>query len=295
MHSVKIFGERNTGTNALAKIIERNSASRCLPAVAADVDPAAARRAYRRWNTAARRERIIDSVFAPRGPLDAWKHCATDFPDASLFANTLVLFTVRHPASWLVSLFRKPYHRLGPKVRSIEELMMTPAQTVDRERLGARSLLPLDLYQRKFDSYVELAARLTEHGVPHHFVRFEDLILRQEEVFRAIAPDLADAGKQFQELRKSTKDESKTLEDYQRYYGEELWRSRLCGLEDAVNSQIDWDRFRRFGYERLKADAAAPVSVQTPGGGSFRVPRYRSQAAVLRQSTAAGSRASLKR
>src|SRR5436190_895293 len=107
--AVKIFGERNTATNALAKVIALNSGARCLPSTAAELDPDSARQA--RWSLTQRsKERKIDAIFSGRGPLEAWKHCATNFPDASAFASALVVFTLRHPASWLLSLYKHPYH-----------------------------------------------------------------------------------------------------------------------------------------------------------------------------------------
>ena len=66
---IKIFGERNTSTNALHLLIERNSVARLAPSVARDLDPTIARRlkwARRLRLPHALRERMIDRVFAGR-------------------------------------------------------------------------------------------------------------------------------------------------------------------------------------------------------------------------------------
>ncbi|WP_028969891.1 hypothetical protein [Sphingomonas sp. URHD0057] len=247
---VKIFGERNTATNALQKVIELNSAARCLPSTAIQLDPGAAQRA--RWSLTRRsRERKIDAIFAGRGALEAWKHCATDFRDASAFANVLVTFTVRHPASWLLSLYKHPYHELGRTVRDLTGFIHAPWPTVGRERLGGGEFRPLELYQRKLDSYFELEERLGQAGMDYRFVKFEDLILRQQSAFEEVAQCLFDPKPEFEELRQSTKDRTKQLDDYKRYYGFENWRSELTGHEDAVNGEIEWARLDRFGYAPL--------------------------------------------
>lgn len=245
---VKIFGERNTGTNALKRIIEQNSASRCLPSTALELDPFAMRR-VRLALTPLARERRTDAIFARRGPLEAWKHCATNFVDVSAFAGVLVLFTVRHPASWLVSFFKRPYHQLGWRPRDLEKFSEISWRTVERERLGGASLRPLELYQRKLESYLEFAERLSRYRIQHQFVRFEDLILHQADVFTGIAGDLLDPSPRFHELRESTKDKAKQLEDYQRYYGEERWREVIGdNLQQMVSAQIEWSNFGQFGY-----------------------------------------------
>lgn len=260
---VKIFGERNTGTNALKRIIEQNSAARCLPANAIDLAPAASRRAWKSF-TNRTRERRFDAVFAGRSPLESWKHCATDFSDASVFAGVLVLFTVRHPASWVLSFFKRPYHQLGWRPyhqlgwrgRNLEEFIRTPWKTVEREYLDCATLRPLQLYQRKLESYLGLGDRLERLGIPYRFVRFEDLVLHQGEVFAGIAPSLLHPTRNFRELTESTKDKSKTLEDYQRYYGEEKWRHETREFYDLINGDIDWSYFRDFGYTPLESSSS---------------------------------------
>jgi len=249
---VKIFGERNTGTNALSRIIHDNSSARCLPATSSELSPLLGRIGNADWLPAKRlRERLLDWVFDGQGPLCSWKHCATNFPDAAPFDRVLVLFTVRHPASWLVSLFRRPYQRLGRHPRTLEEFLGSRWETAGRERLGRRSFRPLELLQAKLDSYYAFAARLSDRGVAHCFLRFEDIVLNQPRLFAGIAPELDDARPDFRELRESTKDSSKTLDDYRDYYANERWRAELSGLEASINAAVDWKKFEQIGYQPL--------------------------------------------
>jgi len=255
---VKIFGERNTGTNALARIIEANSAARCLPATSGELNPLLGRIGNSEWLPGKRmRERLLDSVFEGKGPLCAWKHCATNFPDAAPFDGVLVLFTVRHPASWLASLFKRPYQLLERQPATLAEFLDSKWETVGRERLGRASFRPLELLQAKLDSYSSFADKLSERGIAHRFVRFEDIVLNQAELYSTIGPELENARADFHELETSTKDRSKTLDDYRDYYGNERWRDALAGLEVSIDTQVDWGKFERFGYRPLSAEISA--------------------------------------
>jgi hypothetical protein len=246
---VKIFGERNTGTNALKRLIEQNSRSTCLPGTSAEIDAALAlsiKRSF--WLSRRERERRIDRVFAAEGPRFAWKHCATRFEDGASFDGVLVLFLVRHPASWLLSLSRNPYNAVDPPPSDIGRFLEFEWQTVARERLGEQAYKPLDLFASKIDSYFALSGMLTERGIAHHFLRLEDLILAQEQTFARVKPDLCGAEGAFQPLRRSTKSRHKDLRSYGEYYAGEQWRQELAGFESAINERVDWAQVERFGY-----------------------------------------------
>jgi hypothetical protein len=246
---VKIFGERNTGTNALRKLIDTNSASWCLAGTAGEIEPKAARAIERSfWLTDRERERRIDAIFARSSDLFAWKHCATNFDDPSVFDGALVLIAVRHPASWVLSLFRNPYHLLGRKPRNLAQFLDFEWQTAGRERLSTQRFRPLDLYAAKIDSYLALARSLEERGISHRFVRFEDIVLEQEQLFESLKPDLCGAAVEFQPVRKSTKTRRKNADSYREYYGSERWRDELAGLESTVDRRVDWVPLGRFGY-----------------------------------------------
>jgi hypothetical protein len=258
---VKIFGERNTGTNALSRIIEANSEARCLPATSGDLNPLLGRIGNTEWLPGKRiRERLLDSIFEGQSPLCAWKHCATNFPDAAPFDGVFVLFTIRHPGSWLVSLFKRPYQRLERRPATLAEFLNSEWETAGRELLGRARFRPLELLQAKLGSYLGFADKLTECGIAHRFLRFEDIVLNQAGLYSTIAPELENARSDFHELESSTKERSKTLDDYRDYYGRERWREALIGLEASIDAQIDWSKFTRFGYQPLSARINA-----TPG------------------------------
>jgi hypothetical protein len=115
------------------------------------------------------------------------------------------VFTVRHPASWLVSLFNRPYPRLERTPSTLVEFLNSKCETAGRERLGRASFRPLELLQVKLDSYFSFAEKLAERGIAHDFLRFEDVVLNQQAIYSRIAPDLENARTDFHELRTSTK------------------------------------------------------------------------------------------
>jgi hypothetical protein len=252
MHDFKIFGERNTSTNALRQIVESNSLSRCCPSTSKELDPDLAgrlRRLPRRSRATVEAE--IDRVFARYTDRESWKHCATSFENAAPFSGLQIFFLVRHPASWLLSLFKNPYHILGKRPDDLAGFLEYQWKTVGRERLGQATFTPLSLYQTKLRSYLAFCSALNEVEARYTFLRFEDLILSQRETFERIAPSLRQPAENFRELQDSTKSVRKSLDHYKAYYGEELWRAELSGLENRLNASVDWELFADFGYERL--------------------------------------------
>jgi hypothetical protein len=88
MHRIKIFGERNTGTNALQKILEENSLSKCFPSNPEDLVPNYRRR-YRKW----RLLRIL--TFRDRNWFDRKRELEVD-RIFSRSTNSTILETLRH-------------------------------------------------------------------------------------------------------------------------------------------------------------------------------------------------------
>lgn len=252
MFDFKIFGERNTATNALKLLIEKNSASRCCPSIAAEIDPSI------KWRSAAlspfsrsMAEHAIDIVFKRSPDIFAWKHCATRFSDPLAFSNLQVFFLIRHPASWLLSLYREPYHALSRLPDHLSDFISMSWRTVDRDRLGGAEFGPLELYAEKVRSYDAFAGELRAAGIGFAYLRFEDVVTRQREVFVEIAPRLKSPAIEVACIERSTKDRRLTRSDYVRRYSADEWRDELSGVESEINRRVDWPLLERFGYGPL--------------------------------------------
>lgn len=250
--TIKIFGERNTGTNALRLMVARQSASRVLPSNAYELNPPAGEEARRLLRTdPAAAEVIFDRVFAGRGCATAWKHCATNFPNAAPLRGSGVIFVLRHPASWVLSLHRNPYHAVGTVPADLGEFLRFPWKTAVREHMNGAVVTPLELMNRKLASYRRFAATLDAAGIPWRMVRFEDLVLRQAEVFDTIRPLLTDPAASFREMAEPAKPGSLPLEALKALYGGESWREEAAPHAEAINAAVAWDRFEPLGYAPL--------------------------------------------
>lgn len=251
-HTVKIFGERNTATNALGRIVTDNSASEILPSTEYDIDPDASRRAWAEENRK-NRERALDDIYSGVPDTSAWKHAATNFDDVSSFEGTLVLFCLKNPASWLTSLFRNPYHALVDLPDRIADFVDVEWPTPARERLGEATFRPLELYNAKIRCYLEMADRLDSAHVPYLFIRQEDLLLNPSQAIRPLAPLLDRPRRRFRTRSRSAKNGWMPIFFTRRYYARERWRQQLDGLEPVINAEVDWSAIQPFGYEPLTA------------------------------------------
>ncbi len=255
MRKLKLFGDRNTGTNALTRLINANSGSRVLPASVPTLPlPTPVRRRLQQGLQkleVERREARIDTIFRLCPVRWSWKHAATRFTPAETarFRDVPVVILVRHPASWLRGLHRNPYHALVPVPERLEDFAAMRWPTVARERLESRVLTPVTLYNEKIAAYLAFADALAGIGGRVEFVRFEDFVVDQIAVFERLRPLLAAPKADPDPVSRSTKDREKDHRYYADYYGRELWRAEIPdALWAELATGIDWDALERFGY-----------------------------------------------
>lgn len=251
---VKIFGERSTSTTALKLLIEQNSNARVLPSVVTEIDT------KYRWiakvlTSRALRERYIDYVFdkVQGNPRLAWKHAAPIFYNPRVFYNTLVIFTVRHPVSWMLAMHKRPHHAMSKTPTAFCDFALSGWKTLGRERLDGVTLNVADLYNEKMRAVLTMARRLEFIGAPFLFVRFEDFAIKQDAVFGKIKPYLHGAFAEFRPLSHGTKNPSETIDFYSDYYGNDRWRDKLSDPDLIVEGRIDWPLIERFGYQRVRS------------------------------------------
>lgn len=253
--TVKIFGERSTSTTALKALIESNSQSRVAPSVWTDLNPSLAKRlalAKRLKIPPAFQERIIDRVFHNCSPLQAWKHTLTEFEDVSDFGECHVIFCVRHPASWLLALHKRPHHIYGEKPETLSGFLNKRWKTVGREGLDRAETSATELYNRKMAAFFKLQSRLSEVGVSYSIVRHQDFAVDQAKAFSQIKQHLDGASSTFTPLETSTKDRRKSRAYYQDYYGNQRWRDEIDARSmDRIRSEIDWSVVKPFDYVPL--------------------------------------------
>lgn len=241
---VKIYGERNTGTNYLVKLVRSNLDVDLLPGVV---------------------PRLVHKYFLgielPKdvyfgltyGRNLGWKHALVADPTCiramDVYGDDLVFLTLtKNPYSWLLSLYRRPYHVRGPQ-RTFEEFLTARWRPVGRERLNGRSPNAMDLWNLKNASYLRLDGEVACQNL-----RYENLLADPQTVISQIASrhGLEWAAAAFRNVNESTKEESKDFSFYADYYLKEEWRKKLSGRSiEVINRGIDWTIAESFGYSRI--------------------------------------------
>ncbi len=247
--SIKVFGERHTGTNLLEKLISRNSQSVILPGTTGQHRPLqwVISETLGAWPEA--RELFVDLTSIGIDPRYSWKHAATRFRDSRPFETSGIVFLVKHPLSWLVSMSRKPHQFPRWVPREPNALATTRVATLTRERLGRARLLPLEIWCEKVRSYLHWSSELSRHGIPHMFLRFEDLVMSQGDSFDQLRPLLVRPITSPAIIESSTKDQKREHSYYEDYYGRELWREHFSTNQAArLLEGIDPELLLRFRY-----------------------------------------------
>ncbi|MBO6806800.1 hypothetical protein [Thalassospira sp.] len=248
--NIKVFGERNTGTNALISVIRGNSGSIVYPSVLAEISPDARKNLAMMMQLGISKkgsEQLIDATFKGRPILQQWKHAATYFDTSTITDDVHFVFTTRHPLSWLIGLFQKPYHILTPKPDNLIAFSEMNWETVIRDNLKSKTFKPLDLYVEKLKSYRDLMGKLEAQGIGYTIIKFEDFVSDQKGVFERLRPHLTNPTENFQELTKSTKEAGKDSAYYRNYYTKEIWRQEFPDIE-KVQLPYESELFEFFGY-----------------------------------------------
>lgn len=242
---IKIYGERNTGTNYLSKLIELNLDVEQLPGVVPgwllDVQegfPA--------------KEVVRDLYFTLTFRRNlGWKHMLVKRAEELLrnpaCSDRLAFLTLtKNPYSWLLSLYRKPYHKSFSGKPDFASFIARPWKCVGRDNLAGDLSSPVELWNLKNASYIQLAEKL-----PVVHLGFEGLLQDPEQLLKRISDDIACEWRQphFINYDKSTKESSKNSDFYRDYYLNEKWKSEFSAAAvDIVNERLDRQVMEFFGY-----------------------------------------------
>lgn len=245
---IKIFGERNTGTNYLAKLIDLNMQTQQLPGV---LPPPI--RKLKRWFPG---DLVLDTYFfLTRRRNLGWKHaCAPDAGslramEARQFAVSFITIT-KNPFSWLLSLHKRPYHHESSRSQDFETFLKTPWTTVRRENAPKILSSPVDLWNLKNASYLALG----NSDYPTINVRFEELLQDPQRVIEEICDKFhcPRRSSQFANIEESAKGHDKDAGFYRDYYLNERWRDKLSTSSiELINERLDNELMTSFGYQRL--------------------------------------------
>lgn len=270
----KLYGERNTGTRYLQQLLNGNLAIHHVRL---------------KGKLEGLSELQKDVVYSRHWrAFLGWKHMCAPSADQlrgheAFTRKTLFVVTAKNPYSWLVSLWKHPYHYGSPKPTSFTLFMQRPFPVLGRENFegcGGQPQRhqhsprhfrnPMDMWNRKMKAFYNLAT-----VVPHCIrVKYEWLVADPEEIVQQIhrrfnvavavpQPEPAvnttapvdQAG--FQNIDKSTKTKAKSFTTYQRYYMNEEWK-RFAGFSGGdrvtllrmINRALNGNVMAMWGYER---------------------------------------------
>lgn len=259
--ALKLYGERNTGTRALAEAIGANIEVAMMrpsargriatldAAVAEQTGPMARVFPHLRQRI---REGIVDETSRPFVASGfGWKHAAPPV-DVILAdpraATTLFVVVTKHPLFFLKSLYRRPHHDIvlrWPKP-SLSRFLRQPWQPVERDLIGpGRLASPADLWTAKARAY-----RALLDAAPHALhVRYEDFVADYDGTLDRVAKALGRPRTAWTRPDLSTKGDPLGFEDYAgRYRLSEAARGFSPADLRFVAARMPEELLHSFGY-----------------------------------------------
>jgi len=241
IRKIKLFGERNSGTRYLEKLIELNLDVEILPGSVPQSVHA----------LSGRSERVRDLYFSITYRKNlGWKHAMAPSSDQlkRLEIDGILFITLtKNPYAWLLSLERRPYHQ-KQATDSFAQFLQTEWRTVGRENHAQAFPNPIVMWNEKNRSYLGL-----NHGACVQNLRYEDLINEPATAISDIARTFSIARKDdsfINQTRSTKSDSDKGFDKYRTYYLEEQWRSEFDPtLLALINPHLDGDLMKRFRYE----------------------------------------------
>lgn len=254
---VQIFGERNTGTNWIQRIIANNYDVHILKsdeemAVVKKLEQEA-RNIYR--NPLCRmeyNESLRDLHWQKYNDISfGWKHGRPNLPFISSSAiKNRVLFVciIRNPYHWLLSLYKRPYHMLGEIIKdeslTFSKFIRRPWATRNREFTNKVLKNPIELWNTKVQSYFELL-----DVTPHVLItKYEDFLL-DPSATKMLDSFLIRTTHDLAVHNNSTKGDAKTYQDYKNQF---LTKKipEMISKEDIefINLELDRTLMDKIGY-----------------------------------------------
>jgi hypothetical protein len=249
---LKLYGERNTGTNYVHKLLAANLDVHLLRGVPPRVLNVAIRS-----NKLPYTEKIQDTYHRLSFRYDlGWKHAFAPSPSEIVSRRVpragLRFVTVsKNPYAWVLSLYRKPYnyYPVWETKPSFEEFLVSPPPFLERERAPVSLRDPVDVWNRKNASYFGLST-----AFPTANLRYEEVLDNPQTVVEGLGVTLGiPMGRgEFENHERSTKDRGKDFSYYRDYYLQRRWREQLNPEQiELINERLDRSIVERLGYELL--------------------------------------------
>jgi hypothetical protein len=262
INKIKIFGERNTGTRYLQKLIELNFNMNIL---SGSLDKY--KFLLKILNKIKINQEFMRDIYFKYSTKKylGWKHREVDhfeiIKKKTDLNEILFLVIVKNPYSFLLSLKEKPYHNPSYKWLGLKDLieefksidfndfLKNEWLTVGREADRTFYENPIQMWNLKCASYLKLQSKYK-----CSLIRYEDLLDNPELVISRISKEhkIPFNNVNFKNYNKSTKDPKKDTEFYKKKYGKELWKEKLTKEHiNFINKHLDKELMETFGYKLL--------------------------------------------
>lgn len=249
---LKIYGERNTGSNYLEHLCDANfvvcrlrgdsgvlweTGTRLLGTLDADQSHALQQAIHD-----IEMQRMLRSDFG-------WKHAAPpvdvilEQPHA---LQTVFLIITKHPYSWAQSLFRQPYS-FRPTETEFSRFLRSGFPTSFSDCLRTTGpVTPLTMFRRKALGYAELM----RSGLCVRHIRYEDLLTDGRGQLEALLPILVQRGTEFVDIENDVKGSGRTRDDFTREYTLNATGRHLDEADRAfIVQEVGADVFEWLGYQ----------------------------------------------
>lgn len=183
------------------------------------------------------------------GGVAAWKHAAPYFDPSFAKAEASVIFILRNPYSWLISLYKRPHHAKGISCETLEQFIDFPWMTIAKDRVAPVLNSPMNLWNEKLSAYADFQECC---DIPFYQIRFENFVQNPVETLAAALVSFGFETDGLAAIPLSVKNKSHSATGLADYYAQEKWRQRLTRQSVAlINQHTDWQVAKRFGYEKL--------------------------------------------
>ena len=255
MKFIKIYGERNTGTTYLSKFINNNIECKILRSR----PPLLLRKLQKLIPN--NNEYIRNLYFSINRKNLGWKHAYVDanlIKEYGKYRNKLLIITItKNPYSWLLSMFRRPYHssydsKKYGREQTFEEFLLHEWTCLKREN-SPKTLLqnPIELWNLKNYAYISLSEH-TKYKVIN--IKYENLLKDYKKVLTELATsaNLKLASSEVMNAVKSTKGDISNYLDYKKYYLNEEWRRKITNYQfEIINHYLDPLIMEAFNYKLI--------------------------------------------
>lgn len=219
---VKVFGERNTGTNFLNQLLKENTTLKVLEHGENKRHKERALEIYKKHKITEKLaqkiilERLIDNERENEFSHNfGWKHSAPSLQKIKaqkIYEKTLFICLIRNPWRFLTSLHHRPYNLIPVPGPNFSDFIRSPFLTNSRDGLSDNFIKsPVELWNKKVGSYQALQNKTNGNVITTYY---EEIIINLSEFMYSLSQHCEIKSGKIVVPHKSTKGDNKNFEEY---------------------------------------------------------------------------------